>query len=359
MRYIAIDHIQEGMILGKPFYGPFGRLMLREGMLLTAKLLHKIRALQYSGLYIKDDFSAGIVAEDIISAELRYNAVKAVHNFMTDITSKSTVNIEESMAGISQLLYKIIDEIKMSDQVIVNLIDLKVFDLYTYQHSVNVCVLSCIIGAYLGMSREQLYNLALAATLHDLGKIFIPKEILNKSTPLTPEEFDVIKKHSFLGYDYIRNKFSFHIAVHVSILQHHERHDGTGYPLGKAGSDISLFARIIMIADVYDAITSKRPYHDPILSSEAYEYILGNSGRHFNPEIVDAFTKKIAPFPLGVSVRLSNGLEGIVFNNYADCLTRPLIKLTPLPGQPAGDERFLDLYKDPDALMITISEVVA
>jgi len=138
-------------------------------------------------------------------------------------------------------------------------------------------------------------------------------------------------------------------------LHHHERFDGGGYPLKKKGKDIMIYSQIIAVADVYDALTSKRPYRDPILPSEAYEYVMGNSGQAFNPEIVNVFIKKIAPYPVGVQVELSNGLTGIVFHNHENAMMRPLIKLIPLPGQ--AKENYLDLNKA-DFHNITIQKVL-
>jgi HD-GYP domain-containing protein (c-di-GMP phosphodiesterase class II) len=159
------------------------------------------------------------------------------------------------------------------------------------------------------------------------------------------------------GFNILRKKGVFPGVVLAAILQHHERFDGSGYVYGKQGRDIQLFAQLISVVDVYDAITSKRPYHEPILPSEAYEYIMGNAGRAFSMEIVDAFTKKVAPFPLGVQVQLSNGEVGIVCKNHSDFLMRPLIRLHPLPG--SSENRYLDLKHDSAAYNVTIQKVFA
>ena len=238
----------------------------------------------------------------------------------------------------------------------VNLVNIKSFDLYTYQHSVNVCVLCVLIGVALCIPRNEMRDLALAAVLHDIGKVFINKEILNKPGKLTPEEFEVIKNHTQLGYDFINKKNILSASVYIPVLMHHERYDGTGYLSGQKGEAIPLFSQIISVSDVYDAITSDRPYHEAILPSEAYEYILGNAGRHFSPKIVDVFVKKIAPFPEGYNVQLSNGMAGIVYKNYEDCLARPLIKLHRLPGQ--QEDRFVDLKNDKNALDIIIQKIL-
>ena len=357
MRYVSIDYVTEGMVLGKPFYGRSGQLMLNEGVALTRGFIRKIRELQYSGLYILDAFSEGIEIKDVISTEVRHNITGAMGRLLTNVQKGNSQSFAQDMQKISQYLNNLIDEIMASSSTVVNIIDLKEFDLYTHQHSVNVCVLSCIIGMVYSMPRPQLYTLAMAAILHDVGKMFIDKDLLNKPSQLTPDEFEIMRSHANLGYELTSKKSQLSSSVTTSILQHHERYNGEGYPLGRKGSEIPINAQIISIVDVYDALTSKRPYHDPVLPSEAYEYISGNSGRAFNPELVDVFIKKIAPFPLGVQVQLSNGLTGIVFKNYEECLTRPLIKINPSSSAP--EERFIDLAHDVSAYNITIEKVIA
>ena len=330
--------------------------MLCADAVLTESLVQRIRHLNYSGLYIKDEFSEGIVPVDVISEELRTNTVRAIHRFMLDMESPGGgVRGQDNMGDILALIERIIDEISDSDGTLINLIDLKSFDLYTYQHSVNVCVLSCVMAAAHGFKREQLYDLAIAAILHDIGKVFIPKDILNKPAKLTPDEYKTVKKHPADGCDHIRKKFHFNNTVCMPVRQHHERYDGNGYPQSLSEAEIFTASCIISIADVYDAITSKRPYHEAIMPSEAYEYIMGNTGSHFNPDAVGVFVRTVAPFPVGVSVRLSNGLEGLVFENDTNFPMRPLIKIKTEPGEP---EHFIDLCNDKDALDITIQQIL-
>jgi len=356
MRFVSIENLTEGMILGKPFYGNLGQFFLRKHAVLTESLIKRIDMLGYTGLYIADDFSEGIEPNFVVSDELKNSTVKAVHQFMSNLQSSSnTVTLTQNVEQVVVLANTLVDEIISSKNAIVNIIDLKSYDLYTYQHSVNVCVLSGVLGSALKLPRSQIYDLASAAILHDIGKLFIAKELLDKPGTLTESEFIEIMKHPAYGADYIRNIFGFKPAVYVPIGQHHERYDGSGYPHGISGDEISLYAKIVAVTDTYDAITSKRPYHEAIMPHEACEYIMGNAGLHFDPKTVYLFFRSIAPFPVGVSVLLSNGAEGIVFKNYVSFPMRPLIKLKPAPGQTA---RFLDLCNDPGALNVTIQKLL-
>jgi len=356
MRFVSVGDLKPGMVLGRAFLGELGELMLAADTILTDGLVTAIQNLKYSGLYIKDKFSEGIEPDDLISAELRNNSVGAIRRFMLDMNTSVASQPSNQMEDIRALVERIVDEITSSDGAMVNLIDLKSFDLYTFQHSVNVCVLSCAMGAAHGLPRGSLYDLALAAILHDIGKVFIPLDILNKPGALTDKEFEVVKKHPADGSEYVRSKFLFDNRICIPIKQHHERYDGGGYPMQLCDKEVSLFARIISIADVYDAIMSKRPYHEAVLPSEAYEHVMGSSGAHFHPETVDVFVKTVLPFPIGVSVRLSNGQVGLVYKNNPNFPLRPTIKIKQEAGQP--EELFLDLCNDLDALDITIQAFV-
>ena len=359
MRYVMADNLTEGMILGKPFYGNLGQFMLRKHAVLTESLIKRIRYLGYSGLYITDDYSDGIEPNFVVSDELKNSTAEAVRHFMSNIqsspSSSSSSTLARNVDQILSLVKSLVNEIAASKNAVVNIIDLKSFDLYTYQHSVNVCVLAGVLGSALKMTKRELFDLATAAIFHDIGKLFVSKEVLDKQGPLSKEECETMKRHPALGCEYIRDRFYFKPSIYVPVVQHHERHDGSGYPSGLAGDEISLSAKIVAMTDTYDAITSKRPYHEAIMPHEACEYIMGNAGRHFDPKAVGIFFRTVAPYPVGVSVQLSNGQEGIVFRNYDTFPMRPLIKLKPQPGLKA---RFLDLCNDPSALNVTISKLL-
>ena len=235
--------------------------------------------------------------------------------------------------------------------------DLKTFDEYTYQHSVNVAVLSMVIGTTLKLSYKEMFNLGRAALLHDIGKMFVNKEILNKPGKLDANEMKIMKNNSHLGYKHLKNRYGFSILTYNGVLDHHEKYDGTGYPNNKKGKYISLFGRIINVADVYDALTAERPYKRRLLPSEAMEYIMGGAGSHFDPEIVEVFIRKIAPYPLGTCIRLSNGYEGTVVKNYEESCLRPSIRVYKIHGE-LVEPFIINLKDDKNYLSSVIIEVV-
>jgi HD-GYP domain-containing protein (c-di-GMP phosphodiesterase class II) len=159
-----------------------------------------------------------------------------------------------------------------------------------------------------------------------------------------------------LGYEYLIKHFDIPPKAHFGALQHHERYDGTGYPFALKGNEISEIGRIIAIADVYDALISDRPYRRALLPSDAMEYIMGGSSTMFDPLYVSKFTRKVAAFPLGTIVVLSDGTRGIVVKNYEDCCTRPCIRVISGNNTPE-DTQYIDLRDDYATTNLTIVEI--
>lgn len=314
------------MILGDNLFGENGELILAQNTILTTEYVQGIRKLNYNGIYIEDDLSKDIHIVNIINDRIRAKTVKDIKDIFICTENKSPIS-KKNFLNMQNQIISIVDEILENKTMMVNMVDLKVFDDYTYYHSVNVAVLSIVIGTSSGLGKEQLCDLGIGAILHDIGKVFVKKEVLNKSGILSDSEFLEIKKHSLLGFDYMKKDFSLNHSAKTGILDHHEKYGGGGYPNNLEGSDISLFGRIISIADVYDAMTSDRPYRKGIIPSEVIEYIMGSSSVLFDPELVNLFIRKIAPYPIGTIVKLSNGLTGIITENYEHYCLRPKIRI--------------------------------
>lgn len=326
MRFVPTFCLREGMLMGDNLFGENGELVLAANTVLTQDYVQRIRKLNYNGVYIEDDLSKDIKIVNIINDRIRAQTVKGVKDIFICTENKSPIS-KKKFKNMQNQIASIVDEILENPNLMVNMVDLKVFDDYTYFHSVNVAVLSIVIGTSLGFGKEELCNLGFGALLHDIGKVFIKKEILNKNGILTDDEFQEIKKHSYMGFDYIKKEFGANRSSKIGILDHHEKYGGGGYPNNLEGGEISLFGRIISIADVYDAMTSDRPYRKGIIPSEVIEYIMGSSYILFDPDLVKLFIRKIAPYPIGTIVKLSNGLTGIITENYESHCMRPKIRI--------------------------------
>ncbi len=353
MRFVPANCLREGMKLGQTVYGRNEERLLIAGTTLTSKYIKSISKMMLNGLYIDDDISKDIEIKNVISEELRSETTKCIRSLFVCV-EKDTVPV--NINSISNRVENIVEELLQHKNMMVNMIDLKVFDDYTYSHSVNVAVLSIIVGVTMGLNKKELTKLGLGALLHDIGKVFIDKDIINKPGKLTSEEFDSIKMHSKLGYEYVRDRFQLPVKSYIAVLDHHERYDGSGYPNKKMGDEISDFGKMVALADVYDALTSERPYRKALPPSEAMEYIMGNSQVHFDPELVDVFAKKVAPYPIGTLVRLSNGMTGLVVENYEAFCLRPKVRIIRENGKPVKLYE-IDLKEDPNYMNVIIEGI--
>ncbi|WP_411676948.1 HD-GYP domain-containing protein [Caproicibacter sp.] len=354
MRYVPTLCLREGMVLAKSLYAYDGSLLLQKGQPLKHSYILHIAKNGFQGVYIVDQLSEEIEIKAVIDDELRNSAAKAVKEIYAQSVN---TGISRAMAeNAKAIVHSIVEEIIENRNIIVNMIDLKSYDDYTYYHSVNVGVLAIVMGTALNMNSTSLFKLGLGALLHDIGKVFIDKEIIDKRSSLTRDEYEEVKKHPALGYEYLVNSnLDLPVSGLIGILQHHERNDGSGYPSGLAGKEISQFSRIISIADVFDAMTSDRPYRPAMMPSEVMEFLMGGAGTLFDPELVSLFTRKVAAYPLGTCVQLSDGRTAIVVENFEDCCLRPKVKVL---GKNASDPVYLDLKNDRSLANITITDVV-
>ena len=262
MRFIPIQSVREGTVIKENIYSQNNSILLREGTALKQSYIRHLFFMGINGLYIEDDVSKDIEVTRVISGSLKNEAVKKMKdafNFATQDKTSTSKMLQTSNA-MHELIENVIDDILSNENLMINMVDLKIFDDYTFYHSVSVATISIMIAISMGFNKSDLISLGLSSILHDIGKVFTPKEILNKKGRLTDSEMEIIKTHSDVGYRYLKDKFNVPMKSYLGVLQHHERWDGTGYPLGLKKDKISLFARIISIADVYDALTSERPY---------------------------------------------------------------------------------------------------
>jgi HD-GYP domain-containing protein (c-di-GMP phosphodiesterase class II) len=346
MRLVPIDAVSEGSYLAKTIYDNNGRVLLRQGVMLTESLIKKIKSIDIYSMYIQDEYSSDII-EDVIKPELRQKAIKAVkdtfQNFEKQVLD-STRNVssqkqkdlikqkQQYFQTMGQVAENIVEEILGQKNAIINIVDIKNMDNYTYQHSVNVAILSLVIGMQLQLSRQELHQLCLGALLHDVGKVLLPREIVQKYENVTPEEFELVKQHASKGYEYLKHSQDIPAASRMIVLQHHERVSGNGYPERRKGEQINNLAKVVAVADSYDKITSDRPSRRGISPNEAVEYIMASGGSLFDYETVKAFTKVVVPYPAGTLIRLSNGELAVVEETNPLYPLRPVVKIVKSSG---------------------------
>ena len=307
---LPLKKLRPGMVTAQSIYNSSGASYLTKGTELTKHYIDKLRDLGVIGLHVLN-YSSEIKPmppEDILSEKTRVMAIQRVCDVFTQIEQTGTFEFEPLAKAASA----IVSDIATRSGNLVQLTDIRVHDEYTFAHSVNVAMLSGMLGRLANLPEGGVQELTMGGLLHDLGKIIVPPEILNKRGRLTQNEFDIIKHHPEAGFSKIRAMSlpDAHILGIVA-LQHHEHMNGKGYPGGRQGTDIHLYGRICAIADVYDALTSRRPYKKAYSPAVAYNIMVNCSEGQFDERLLKLFFSNVAIYPVGTVVKTSKGY-GIV-----------------------------------------------
>ena len=255
-----------------------------------------------------------------------------IDNALEDVRLGQAVNTEEA----KELVTEVANSITRSPHAMVWLTNMKERDEYTSIHCMNVCIMAVSFGRSLGMNKHELELLGLGGLLHDLGKMRVPLDILNKPSKLTVEEFEVMKTHPMEGYEMLKVNGGLPLEVLDIVKHHHERRNGKGYPEQLAGDEINNMTRIVAIVDVYDAITSDRCYHDAITPYDALRNMYEWINEDFDKEMIEQFIKCLGIYPIGCVVELNMGHVGIVVSASEKSKLRPIVMLV----QNSKRERF-------------------
>lgn len=337
MRLVPINCIKEDSYLAQPLFDGEGRVLLKKGVQLNEGLLKKVEEVGISSLYIMDQYSDQEI-EDIIKPQMRIRAVKTIKDTFKTFEKSLQQNHqpkkqkqleqerEKQIGSLKEVSKEIVDEILGNRSIMINLVDIKSLDNYTYEHSVSTAVLSLVLGIELGLNKNELYDLCIGAMLHDIGKVFIPKDILFKENRNEKEQL-LVQSHSQKGYEYLKENSEVSGLVKIIALQHHEHVDGSGYPAGIKDAQINKLAKIVAITDQYDRLTSGSPSQKAVPPHEAIEYVMGSAGRYFDFNMARSFVHKVIPYPVGSLVRLSNGDVGVVDEVIEQFPLRPRVRI--------------------------------
>ena len=357
MRRVPVEHLRTGDRIGRDIRsGPAELPLLRAGIRVSDSYRQSLQRSNITSVWIDDGLSEGIEPLEAIGERTKQRAEVAIHAAFRDV-SRALVEgntledeIVREMGDVADL---ICHDVAANVHSALALNDLANADGYTMTHSLAVTALGLSLGLRVmrrygwidnqGNRRfdgidERLSTLGVGLLLHDIGKLAIPPEILQKPGPLTAEEMAAMRSHPTLGVRILQDADGISPLSRAVVRSHHERWDGTGYPAKKARTEIHQFARIASVADVFDALTSDRPYRRAMATHLGYEHIVSRSGRDFDPEVVEVFRLSVAPHPPGTGVVLSDGRRGIVKEVRPDSVTRPIVRLVldaaggPTPG---------------------------
>lgn len=236
----------------------------------------------------------------------------------------SNTESEKLVETTSNIATDLMDAIDKNDAVAVDINALKTSDEYTFKHSVDVATMSMILAKGEGMSRKEVYDIGVTGLLHDLGKTKVPLGILNKPGKLTDEEFGMMKQHSVFGYRLLKEKQDVAPDVMMGVLQHHEKINGRGYPLGANEKQICAYAKILSVADIYDALVTERPYKAAYSQRDAVEMIMSMT-MELDMDAMKSFLHSMVLYPVDSIVELSNGERARVVKKNPHYILRPTV----------------------------------
>jgi HD-GYP domain-containing protein (c-di-GMP phosphodiesterase class II) len=346
MRLIATRRLEDGCVLARDVLT--GRSdaipLLRSGVAITPRYRDALLAAGIHAVYVDDELSAGVEVRPVISEETRREASAAVsHAFET--TSQALADgralPSASVEKLEQIARLIAHDVEGCPDAALALSDLSSADSYTLQHSIDVAALGLLLADRLFRRRgwlnyrgrytweeidKRLVKLGVGLLLHDIGKLAVPVEILNKPDRLDDEERKLMRTHPTAGVEMLKSDLISPL-IKVVVRAHHERWDGRGYPAGLVRDKTNELARIATVADVYDAVTSERVYAPAKPAHVGVQVICDGAGSQFDAEIVDVFRSVVPPYPKGAEVDLSNGTRAIVADVAPEAIDRPVVRV--------------------------------
>lgn len=350
---LSIARIYPGMVIARDVYARNDQLVMNKGIILDSTKITKLMFYAIESIYVykTDDSDFEIeLHDDKISSTMEFrqflkryeDTIMSVKDYLNGMIENNTViNKDEVMQSINGILRTSKNKLHLLSM----LYCIRNYDDSTYMHSINVALICNVFSDWLHFSKEDKELLTLSGMLHDIGKILIPKRILNKPGRLTDHEYDIIKMHTIKGYDIVKDK-DLDERVKGAILNHHERYDGSGYNSHIIGDDIDAFAMVVAIADVYDAMTSSRVYRGPLCPFDVIKSFEMDGYQIYDPKILMPLIQNIAESYNNHVVKLNNQKEAeiIVINRTA--LSQPIVKLS--------DNSIIDLSKTKDIQILEV-----
>ncbi len=339
MQKIRVNQIAQGAVIAQDIHADDGRMLISKGAQYRGSFLGRLENAGIYEVFIEDpdDAKTGepmsvlsplerlqqdIHIDDVIYEKTRKQAEHQVMKIMVRLTSMRQANLDK----LFRVVDAIMEQLLSSTDLVLSLSKLRSIDDYTYEHSVNVCVISILIGIDMFMDKAALRELGIGAILHDIGKVGVNEKIIKKPGRLNRNEFDEIKRHTELGYQILKGA-GFGEDVAKIALYHHERIDGSGYPHHLEGREIPAYARVVAIADFYDAISNNRIYRKRMTPDDAYREIIKTSTNHLDELLVEKFLRHIHMYPVGCGVVLNTFEKGVVIRQNRLMPESPVVRI--------------------------------
>jgi HD-GYP domain-containing protein (c-di-GMP phosphodiesterase class II) len=342
MRIVDLHDRLEGAYLALPIHGDGGKLMLRTGTRLTRNLIRTLRSRGYIKVVVKKPLISDLEPDHPISFQTRVQTETALEEATSKLLAGKPPDLKQVLEAVDAIIAELWSNSRMSSGIV----SIQSYDRNTYTHSINVCVLSISIGHCYGWPLQKLRQLGTAALLHDIGKVLIPLDLLNKPGPLTAEEYALMRTHCEKGWKLLSECLNASGYIASGALEHHERLDGSGYPRGLTGDSISEVGKITAVADVYDAMTADRPHRKAIFPDAVYAHMIQYKDVLFDGAAVDALFSKVALYPTGTFLSLWGGYIAVVTAQDPRSNLRPFVRIVGGPGIAKPID--VSLYSRPD-----------
>lgn len=342
-RYVRTEFLKEGMRIDQNLKDRMDRVLIAKGTHLNQYQIHALYQMRIPGVQIAEGEEEEEVTEQPVPPTMSAIAKNNISKNRVDDPSKVQLSesikkrvsegiqflyndtespaFSETSNKVTKQLLKAIDD---SNAIAVDISVLKTSDEYTFKHSVDVATMSMIVAKKMGMKDSDVYNIGIAGLLHDMGKSKIPIEILNKPARLTTEEFEIMKQHPVYGYQILMRKEEFSAQIALAVLQHHEKMNGKGYPMGVTEERISPYAKILSVVDVYDALVTERPYKKAMSQRDAIELLMSMT-EDLDISAMRSFLSSVILYPVDSIVNLSNGEKACVVRNNSESVLRPTV----------------------------------
>ncbi len=351
MRLISINVLKTGMVIGRAIWNEAGLPLIQKDVVVSEGLINRLKQLGIQYVYIEDKISKGIEIEETVPLAVRKKAVKqisdAFHKIKGMDSKSASLMIDKQSKEIGSLVDDLLSSILNNDEILMVLSDTLLYDEYIYQHSFQVTLYSLAIAKEMRYSQSDLRTIGIGAILHDVGKMLTPAEVLFKPGRLTDDEFELMKQHARSGFDILRNLHTVSLLVAHCAFQHHERIDGSGYPRALVDYEIHPYAKIIAVADVFDAVTSNRVYREKMIPSQGIAIIEAGRGTMYDAKVVDALKKSVVHYPNGTIVLLSDGRRGVVAKQNVLNSALPCLRIFEENNQLMKSTYLLNLMDEP------------
>ncbi len=355
LEYVRVEHLKIGDICAKNLYDDDGHVICEGDMTLSAHAIKSIREFGYKGIYILHPGNnrrelvplLEPLFDDVLLMKL-FKTVQSLfvnHEVIYDPFDSQFMEDKKVVHELADQMIEILIQADKDNRLLFEVEDQRTFNTWIYFHTVTVCILSIGIAIKMGLSRKEITDVALAAIYHDVGKARVDAKVVN-NREITETEREILRNHPENMFLFLK-KHGYSMNTLFGVRQHHEKIDGTGYPLGLKGNLINVAARIISCADAYDHLVNKDPYKaKSMYAAEAIEYMSAN--QEYDLECLKALFQIIAPYTVGTKVLLSNGVEALVVKNSTLQPLRPIVLI---------DKQMVKLDSDSDYLSVTITGV--